>query len=84
MPTTEDNDGYVKGWKIMMVIFPHPQETYTEPLLLMLLCIRSVEVKVTQSCPTLCDPMDYTLRNSPGQNTGEAFPFSRGSSQARD
>ena len=27
----------------------------------MLLCIRSVEVKVTQSCPTLCDPMDYTL-----------------------
>ena len=24
-----------------------------------------VKVKVTQSCPTLCDPMDYT-----GQNTG--------------
>ena len=24
----------------------------------------NVEVKVTQSCPTLCDP-----RNSPGQNT---------------
>ena len=28
------------------------------------------EVKVTQSCPTLCDPMDCSLRNSPGQNTG--------------
>ena len=42
------------------------------------------EAKVTQSCPTLCDPMDYTVqRNFPGQNTGEwvAFLFSRGSSQ---
>ena len=27
-----------------------------------------VKVKVAQSCPTLCDPMDYTV--SPGQNTG--------------
>ena len=28
-------------------------------------------MKVAQSCPTLCDPMDYTYRpwNSPGQNT---------------
>ena len=31
-----------------------------------------VKVKVTQLCPTLCDPMDYiySLWNSPGQNTG--------------
>ena len=28
-----------------------------------------VKVKVTQSCPTLCDPMDCPW-NSPGQNTG--------------
>ena len=28
------------------------------------------EMKVAQSCPILCDPMDYTC-NSPGQNTGE-------------
>ena len=38
-------------------------------------------MKVTQLCPTLCDPMDYPW-NSPGQNTGVgrvAFPFSRGS-----
>ena len=28
------------------------------------------EVKVTQSCPTLCDPMEYSPWNSPGQNTG--------------
>ena len=26
--------------------------------------------KVAQSCPTLCDPMDYSPQNSPGQNTG--------------
>ena len=28
-----------------------------------------VKVKITQSCPTLCDPMDCPW-NSPGQNTG--------------
>ena len=26
--------------------------------------------KVTQSCLTLCDPMDYSLWNSPDQNIG--------------
>ena len=32
-----------------------------------------VNVKVTQPCLTLCNPMDYTVYspwNSPGQNTG--------------
>ena len=30
-----------------------------------------MKVKVTQSCPTLCDPIDYySPWNSPGQNTG--------------
>ena len=30
-----------------------------------------VKVKVTQSCPILCDPMDYTVHGiSPGQNNG--------------
>ena len=29
-----------------------------------------VKVKVAQSCLTLCDPMDYSPWNSPGQNTG--------------
>ena len=31
-----------------------------------------VKVKVTQSCPTLCNPMDWLCSpwNSPGQNTG--------------
>ena len=31
----------------------------------------TMKVKVTQSCLTLCDPMNYTVsRNSSGQNTG--------------
>ena len=29
-----------------------------------------LKVKVPQSCLTLCNPMDYSLWNSPGQNTG--------------
>ena len=30
----------------------------------------NVQMKVTQSCWTLCNPMDYSLWNSLGQNTG--------------
>ena len=43
-------------------------------------------VKVTQSCPTLCDPMDYTLHGILQVRMLEwvAFPFSRVSSQPRD
>ena len=40
-------------------------------------------MKVAQSCLTLCNPMENP-RNSPGQNTGVAIPFSRASSQLRD
>ena len=29
-----------------------------------------LKVKVPQSCLTLCNPMDYSHWNSPGQNTG--------------
>ena len=44
------------------------------------------EVKVAQSCLTLCDPMDYT---DPGILQARilervVFPFSKGSSQPRD
>jgi len=44
------------------------------------------EVKVAQSCPTLCDPMDYTVHGIlQARILGwAAFPFSRGSSQLRD
>ena len=39
----------------------NPEELYKKDL----------KVKIAQSCPTLCDPMDYTSPwNSPDQNTG--------------
>ena len=43
-------------------------------------------VKVTQLCPTLCDPMNYTVHEILQARILEwvAFPFSRGSSQPRD
>ena len=43
-------------------------------------------VKVAQSCPTLCDPMDYTVHGILQARILEwvAFFFSRGSSQPRD
>ena len=43
-------------------------------------------MKVAQSCPTLCDPSEYTVHGSLQAWILEwvAFPFSRGSSQLRD
>ena len=45
-----------------------------------------VKVKVAQSCPTVCDPMDDTVQGILQARILEwvAFPFSRGSSQPRD
>ena len=45
-----------------------------------------VKVKVTQQCPTLCYPMDYTVHGILQARILEwvAFPFSRGSMQPRD
>ena len=44
------------------------------------------KVKVTQSCPTLCDPMDYTVHGILQARILEwvAYPFYRGSSQPRE
>ena len=44
------------------------------------------EVKVAQSCPTLCDPMDHTVHGifKVGVLEWVAVPFFRGSSQPRD
>ena len=49
-------------------------------------CQATMKVKVAQSCPTLCDPMDYTVPGilQAGILEWVAFPFSRGSSQPRD
>ena len=45
-----------------------------------------VKVKVAQSCPTFCDPMDDTVHGilQAGILEWVAFPFSRGSFQPRD
>ena len=44
------------------------------------------EVKVTQLCPTLCDPMDYTVHGILQARILQwvAFPFSRETSQPRN
>ena len=44
------------------------------------------KVKVIQSCPTLCDPMDYMVHGILQARIWEwvAFAFSRGCSQLRD
>ena len=48
--------------------------------------LQASEVKVTQSCLPLCDPMDYTVHRILQARILEwvAFPFCRGSSQPRD
>ena len=48
--------------------------------------LRRSEVKVAQWCPTLCDPMDYTVQGILQARILEwvTFTFSRGSSQPRD
>ena len=47
---------------------------------------KSMKAKVTQSCPTLCDAMDYTVHGILQARILEwvAFPLSRLSSQPRD
>ena len=42
--------------------------------------------EVSQSCPTLCNPMDYTVQGILQARILEwvAFPFSGGSSQPRN
>ena len=44
------------------------------------------EVKFSQLCPTLCNPLDYTVHGILQARILEwvAFPFTRGSSQPRD
>ena len=52
----------------------------------MFIVLYTMKVKVTQSCLTLCDPMDYTVHGILQARILQwvAFPFSRGSSQPRD
>ena len=54
--------------------------------LMIMIRVKDCEVKVAQSCPTLCDPMDYTVHGILQARIQEwiAGPFSMGSSQPRD
>ena len=60
-----------------------PKSKNSEVLMLLR---KSVKVKVTQSCLTLCDPMDYKVHGILQARILEwvAIPFSRGSSQPRN
>ena len=53
---------------------------------ILLITINGVKVKVSQSCPTLCNPIDYKVHGIPQARILQwvAFPFSRLSSQPRD
>ena len=57
---------------------PHFSSAYLNPVF-------KVKVKITQSSPTLCDPIDYTVYGILWARTLEwiAFPFPRGSSLPR-
>ena len=75
------------AWKIkarekfeLTVIYPPQMISPCTPFFLQL------KVKVAQSCPTLCNPLDYTIRGILQARILEwgAFPFSRGSCQPRD
>ena len=52
----------------------------------MIIILVIVKVKFTQSCPTLCNPMDYIVHGILKARILEwvAFPFSRVSSQPRN
>ena len=51
-----------------------------------IIIIMKVKVKVDQSCPTLCHPMDYRVHGILQARILEwvAYPFFRGSSQPRN
>ena len=51
-----------------------------------IIIIMKVKVKVAQSCPTLCHPMDYKVHGILQARILEwvAYPFFRGSSQPRN
>ena len=57
-------------------------ETICKLIQTVIYCLCFCKVKVAQSCPTLCDPMDYTIHRILQDRTLEwvAFPFSSGSS----
>ena len=78
---SRSSSGWLGPW--LLLLLPcylrqfHLLSTGWERKGLVFTSLEKVKVKVAQSCPTLCDPMDCTIPwtvfipwNSPGQNTG--------------
>jgi len=68
-------------WTQLILLNTYQMSTLVEELIM-----KGMKVKVTQSCLTLCDPMDYTVHEILQAKILEwvAFPFSRGSSWPRN
>ena len=80
--------GKSHGWRSLVGYSPCSCEKLntTEWLSLHFSTLKRSESEVAQLCPTLCDPMDYTVHGILQARILEwvAFPFSRGFSQPRD
>ena len=76
-------DSVVKNRDITFLTKVHVVKAMVFPIVTYICECVCVCVKVAQLCPTLCDPMDYTVHGILKARILEwvAFPFSRGSSQ---
>ena len=71
-----------KSWREKLAVFGGLEQKFYVVSVCQELVRDKGKVKVVQSCPTLCDPMDYTVHRILQARILEwvAFPFSRGSS----
>ena len=76
---TEQQSGSKSGKEYVLAVYCHSDYLiYMQSIIIV--------IKVTQSCLTVFDPMDYTIHGILQARILEwvAFPLSRGSSQPRD
>ena len=80
IPTTLNVGVALHGLEMRNWVEMSPHLPWVPQLLMGRVRKRKVKVKVTQSCPTLCDPRDYTVHGILQARILEwvAFPFSRG------
>ena len=79
-------------WGAWIKVFPfldiYPGVGFLHHMVILFLLFQFsiVKVKVTQSCPTLCNPIDYTVHGIHQARilAWVAYPFSRGSSWSRN
>ena len=75
----EQKTGFKSGKEYVKAVYCHPAYLiYMQSIIII--------INITQSCPTLCDPMDYRVHGILQARIIDwvAFPLSRGSSQPRD